>query len=138
MTETLMNCAVRAAGDRRPGTVGPPVDGVHVRLVDDDGTVIQTSDDATIGEIQVRGPNLFLEYLNRRDATAEAMQDGWFETGDVATRAPDGYIRIVGRSCSSIPGSPRSRSPASRTRISASASSPGSSPPPTGARPCRN
>ncbi|MGI9099854.1 MAG: acyl-CoA synthetase [Solirubrobacteraceae bacterium] len=97
MTETLMNCAVGAAGDRRPGTVGPPVDGVRVRLVDDDGTVIQSSDDAAIGEIQVRGPNLFLEYLNRPDATAEAMQDGWFATGDVATRAPDGYISIVGR-----------------------------------------
>jgi malonyl-CoA/methylmalonyl-CoA synthetase len=97
MTETLMNCAVRAAGDRRPGTVGPPVDGVRVRLVDDDGTVIECSDDATVGEIEVRGPNLFLEYLNRPDATAEAMRDGWFATGDVATRAPDGYIRIVGR-----------------------------------------
>ena len=97
MTETLMNCAVRAAGDRRPGTVGPPVDGVEVRLVDDDGTVIECSDDATVGGIEVRGPNLFLEYLNRPDATAEAMRDGWFVTGDVATRAPDGYIRIVGR-----------------------------------------
>jgi malonyl-CoA/methylmalonyl-CoA synthetase len=97
MTETLMNCAVRAAGDRRPGTVGPPVDGVQVRLADDDGTVIECSDDATVGEIEVRGPNLFLEYLNRPDATAAAMRDGWFATGDVATRAPDGYIRIVGR-----------------------------------------
>jgi malonyl-CoA/methylmalonyl-CoA synthetase len=97
MTETLMNCAVRAAADRRPGTVGPPIDGVDVRLVDDDGTVIQTSDDTSIGEIQVRGPNLFLEYLNRPDATTEAMQDGWFRTGDVATRESDGYIRIVGR-----------------------------------------
>jgi malonyl-CoA/methylmalonyl-CoA synthetase len=97
MTETLMTCAVRAAGDRRPGTVGPPVDGVDVRLVDDDGTVVETSDDATVGEVQVRGPNLFLEYRNRPDATAEAMRDGWFATGDVATRAADGHIRIVGR-----------------------------------------
>jgi malonyl-CoA/methylmalonyl-CoA synthetase len=102
MTETLMNCAVRATGDRRPGTVGPPVDGVEVRLVDDDGTVIETSHDATVGEIQVRGPNLFLEYLNRPDATAEAMQDGWFRTGDVATRAPDGYLRIVGRQATDL------------------------------------
>jgi malonyl-CoA/methylmalonyl-CoA synthetase len=97
MTETLMNCAVRADGDRRPGTVGPPVDGVDVRLVDDDGAAIQTSDDESIGELHVRGPNLFLEYLNRPDATAAAMPDGWFRTGDMATRAPDGYIRIVGR-----------------------------------------
>jgi len=45
----------------------------------------------------VRGPNLFLEYLNRPDATAEAMRDGWFRTGDVATRDADGSVRIVGR-----------------------------------------
>ena len=55
------------------------------------------ADDETIGEIQVRGPNLFLEYLNRPDATAEAMHDGWFATGDMATRTAEGYIRIVGR-----------------------------------------
>jgi malonyl-CoA/methylmalonyl-CoA synthetase len=97
MTETLMNCAVRAAGDRRPGTVGPPLDGVEVRLIDDDGATIEASDDETVGEILVRGPNLFLEYLNRPDATAEALRDGWFHTGDVAVRAPDGYVRIVGR-----------------------------------------
>ena len=58
---------------------------------------IDAADDETIGEIAVRGPNLFLEYLNRPDATAEALRDGWFHTGDLATRAPDGYIRIVGR-----------------------------------------
>ena len=97
MTESLMNCAVRAAGDRRPGTVGPPLDGVEVRLIDDDGATIEASDDETVGEILVRGPNLFLEYLNRPDATAEAVRDGWFHTGDVAVRAPDGYVRIVGR-----------------------------------------
>jgi malonyl-CoA/methylmalonyl-CoA synthetase len=97
MTETLMNTGVRASGERRPGYVGPPLDGVDVRLVDDDGDAIDAADDETIGEIQVRGPNLFLEYLNRPDATDEAMSGGWFKTGDLATRAPDGYIRIVGR-----------------------------------------
>src|SRR5512132_149296 len=97
MTETLMNTAVRAAGDRRPGYVGPPLGGVEVRLRDDDGRLIEVSDDETVGEITVRGPNLFLEYLNRPDATAQALRDGWFHTGDLATRAPDGYIRIVGR-----------------------------------------
>jgi len=97
MTETLMNTGVRASGERRPGYVGPALDGVDVRLVDDDGDEIEASDDATIGEIHVRGPNLFLEYLNRPDATDEAMTDGWFKTGDLATRASDGYIRIVGR-----------------------------------------
>jgi malonyl-CoA/methylmalonyl-CoA synthetase len=97
MSETLMNTAVRVDGDRRPGTVGPPLEGVDIRLVDDDGAPIEVSDDETVGEIQVRGPNLFLEYLNRPDATAEVMKDGWFATGDMATRAPDGYLRIVGR-----------------------------------------
>src|SRR5919202_2101777 len=98
MTETLMNTAVRYDGERRPGTVGPPLEGVELRLVDDGGAPIAASDDETVGEIQVRGPNLFLEYLNRPDATAEVMRDGgWFATGDMATRAEDGYIRIVGR-----------------------------------------
>jgi malonyl-CoA/methylmalonyl-CoA synthetase len=97
MSETLMNTAVRVDGDRRPGTVGPPLPGVDLRLVDDDAAPIEARDDETVGEIQVRGPNLFLGYLNRPDATAEVMRDGWFATGDMATRAKDGYIRIVGR-----------------------------------------
>jgi malonyl-CoA/methylmalonyl-CoA synthetase len=97
MSETLMNTAIRASGDRRAGYVGPPLDGVEVRLLDDAGEVLDSADDETIGEIAVRGPNVFLEYLNRPDATAEALRDGWFHTGDLATRARDGYIRIVGR-----------------------------------------
>jgi malonyl-CoA/methylmalonyl-CoA synthetase len=97
MTETLMNTAIHADAEPAPGTVGPPLPGVDVRLVDDDGTVLEVSDDETIGEIQVRGPNLFLEYLNRPDATAEAMRGTWFATGDMATRTAEGYIRIVGR-----------------------------------------
>ncbi|GLZ42077.1 acyl-CoA synthetase [Actinokineospora sp. NBRC 105648] len=95
MTETLMNCSVRAAGDRRPGTVGLPVDGVAVRLVDDAGAPF--TEPGVVGEIEVRGPNLFLGYLNRPDATAEALRDGWFRTGDMAVLEPDGYLRIVGR-----------------------------------------
>jgi malonyl-CoA/methylmalonyl-CoA synthetase len=94
MSETLMNCSVRASGERRPGAVGPPVDGVDLRIVDEQGGPV---DNGEVGEIEVRGPNLFLEYLNRPDATAEAFRDGWFRTGDVATIDPDGYVRIVGR-----------------------------------------
>ncbi len=97
MTETLMNTAIRAGGTPAPGAVGPALDGVDVRLVDDDGAEITGSDGETIGEIEVRGPNLFLGYLNREDATAAAMHDGWFRTGDMATRSTDRYIRIVGR-----------------------------------------
>ena len=98
MSETLMNTAIRADGDRRPGTVGVPLDGRRrCGWSTTTGAELDVSDDETVGEIQVRGPNLFLEYLNRPDATAEAMRDGWFATGDVATRSEDGYIRIVGR-----------------------------------------
>ena len=68
-----------------------------MRLVGDDGEDIDAPDDETIGEVAVRGPNLFTGYLNRPDATEEAMRDGWFFTGDLATVAEDGYWRIVGR-----------------------------------------
>jgi malonyl-CoA/methylmalonyl-CoA synthetase len=97
LTETLMNTAVRADSQRRPGYVGVPVPGVEVRLVADDGSDVEVSDDETIGEVAVRGPNVFSGYLNRPDATEEAMRDGWFFTGDIGTRSPDGYWRIVGR-----------------------------------------
>ncbi|MGX7827460.1 acyl-CoA synthetase [Actinokineospora sp. 24-640] len=94
MTETLMNCGVRVDGDRRPGVVGPPLPGVEVRVVDERGDGVE---EGGIGEVEVRGPNLFLGYLNRPDATEAAFRDGWFRTGDMAVRDPDGAIRIVGR-----------------------------------------
>jgi len=97
LTETLMNTAVRADAPRRPGYVGVPLEGVELRLVADDGSDVEAADDETIGEVAVRGPNVFSGYLNRPDATAEALRGGWFFTGDIATRAPDGYLRIVGR-----------------------------------------
>jgi malonyl-CoA/methylmalonyl-CoA synthetase len=96
LTETIMNTAVRADGERRPGEVGAPLPGVHLRLITEDGADAR-ADGETMGEVVVRGPNLFLGYLNRPDATAEAVRDGWFQTGDLATRAADGYVRIVGR-----------------------------------------
>jgi malonyl-CoA/methylmalonyl-CoA synthetase len=96
LTETIMNTAVRTDGQRRPGEVGTPLPGVELRLVTDDGGEAPW-DGETIGELVVRGPNLFLGYLNRPDATAEAVREGWFWTGDLATRSGDGYVRIVGR-----------------------------------------
>jgi malonyl-CoA/methylmalonyl-CoA synthetase len=97
MTESLITCAERVGGTRRPGTVGPPLDGVVLRLVDDHGGILEASDDDTVGEIEVAGPALFLGYLNRPDATAQVMRDGWLRTGDLATCGPDGQLRIVGR-----------------------------------------
>ncbi|MEU2419449.1 acyl-CoA synthetase [Streptomyces sp. NPDC007851] len=103
MTETLMNTSVRADGEARAGTVGVPLPGVELRLVEEDGTAITEYDGETVGEIQVRGPNLFTEYLNRPDATAAAFTaDGWFRTGDMAVREPDGYVRIVGRKATDL------------------------------------
>ncbi|MEU6367065.1 acyl-CoA synthetase [Streptomyces sp. NPDC046931] len=103
MTETLMNTSVRADGEPRAGTVGVPLPGVELRLVEEDGTPIAAYDGETVGEIQVRGPNLFTGYLNRPDATAAAFTaDGWFRTGDMAVREPDGYVRIVGRKATDL------------------------------------
>jgi malonyl-CoA/methylmalonyl-CoA synthetase len=102
MTETLMNTSVRADGESRAGTVGVPLHGVELRLADEAGDTIEQSDGQAVGEIQVRGPNLFTEYLNRPDATGAAFSDGWFLTGDMATRDPDGYVRIVGRKATDL------------------------------------
>ena len=103
MTETLMNTSVRADGEPRAGTVGVPLPGVELRLVEEDGTPLSGCDGESVGEIQVRGPNLFTEYLNRPDATAAAFTaDGWFRTGDMAVRDPDGYVRIVGRKATDL------------------------------------
>ncbi|WP_432080751.1 acyl-CoA synthetase [Streptomyces sp. WAC 04229] len=103
MTETLMNTSVRADGEPRAGTVGVPLPGVELRLVEEDGTPIAELDGESVGEIQVRGPNLFTEYLNRPDATAAAFTaDGFFRTGDMAVRDPDGYVRIVGRKATDL------------------------------------
>ncbi|MEU0040357.1 MULTISPECIES: acyl-CoA synthetase [unclassified Streptomyces] len=123
MTETLMNTSVRVDGPARPGTVGVPLPGVGLRLVEEDGSTLASYDaDGTptgsydtegnptgaydgesVGEIQVRGPNLFTEYLNRPDATAAAFTaDGWFRTGDMAVRDADGCVRIVGRKATDL------------------------------------
>ena len=97
MTETLMNAGVRIGDDVIAGRVGPPLPGVDLKLVAEDGSTIDATDDETIGEIAVRGPNLFGGYLNRPDATEEAMRDGWFMTGDLATRNEAGSLKLVGR-----------------------------------------
>jgi malonyl-CoA/methylmalonyl-CoA synthetase len=103
MTETLMNTSIPASGERRAGYVGLPLEGVELRLVDDDGRTIEQTDRQSVGEILVRGAGLFLEYLGRPGATAAAFDgDGWFRTGDVATREPDGYIRLIGRKATDL------------------------------------
>ncbi|MER7111692.1 acyl-CoA synthetase [Streptomyces sp. NPDC000229] len=103
MTETLMNTSVRADDvEPRTGSVGVPLPGVDLRLVEEDGTEITAYDGETVGEIQVRGPHLFTGYLNRPDATAAAFDGDWFRTGDVAVRDADGSVRIVGRKATDL------------------------------------
>jgi malonyl-CoA/methylmalonyl-CoA synthetase len=93
MTEIGMALSNPLGGERRPGYVGQPLPGVDVRLVDDDGRPVPAG---TPGEIEVRGPSVFLEYWGRADATRDAFRDGWFRTGDVAV-VEDGAHRILGR-----------------------------------------
>jgi fatty acid CoA ligase FadD36 len=101
MTETLITISARADGERRAGQVGLPVAGVGTRLVDEAGAVLP-SDGATIGHLQVNGPTLLSGYL-RGDAVVPApLVDGWYPTGDVATIAPDGWHRIVGRASTDL------------------------------------
>lgn len=98
LTETLINCGVPAASAPMPGYVGPPLPGVEVKLVDEQRNTLDAHDDETIGEVAVRSASVFAGYLNRADATAEVLdEEGWFYTGDLATRTADGAIRILGR-----------------------------------------
>lgn len=97
LTETLINTGVHY-GSPRPGTVGLPLPGVTLRLVDDQRRDLPPGDPTAIGEIAVRGPSVFSRYLNRPDATSAVLDsDGFFYTGDLATRDDEGMLRIVGR-----------------------------------------
>jgi len=94
MSETLVNTSNPYVGERRPGSVGLPLPGVRVRLCDADGFPVA---DGTTGEVCVRGPNVFAEYWRNSAATDKAFRDGWFRTGDVGIRAPDGYLTLQAR-----------------------------------------
>ncbi|MCC3312917.1 long-chain-fatty-acid--CoA ligase [Nocardia africana] len=80
----------------RPGSIGTPVWGVQARLVDEDWNTLTGSH--VVGEIAIRGHNVMKSYYKRPDATAEVMREGWFRTGDLARRDPDGCYHIVDRS----------------------------------------
>jgi malonyl-CoA/methylmalonyl-CoA synthetase len=95
MTEIGMALSNPYRGERVPGSVGTPLPGVEVRLVDEDDDPLPAGEP---GEIQVRGPTVFLEYWERPEDTQAAFtEDGWFRTGDTAVIEADRY-RILGRS----------------------------------------
>jgi long-chain acyl-CoA synthetase len=79
---------------RKPGSIGTPIAGVEMRLIDVDGADVPPGE---VGEIAIRGHNVMKGYWGRPDATAEAIQDGWFRTGDLARVDEDGYYYIVDR-----------------------------------------
>jgi long-chain acyl-CoA synthetase len=80
--------------ERKPGSIGTPIRGVEMRLVDDDGKDVAPDE---VGEIAIRGENVMKGYWRRPDETAAAIPDGWFRTGDLARRDEDGYFAIVDR-----------------------------------------
>src|ERR1043166_7280222 len=94
MTELGMALSNPLHGERRPGYVGAPLPGVLVGLVDETGAPVA---DGSPGEIEVRGPSVFLEYWRRPEATRAAFRNGWFRTGDTGV-LEGGTYRILGRS----------------------------------------
>ena len=95
-SETNMNTSNPLSGQRKPGSVGPPLPGVEVRICDAAGTVLP---DGEIGNLQVRGENVFREYWRMPEKTAEDFTgDGFFNTGDLGLIDGDAYVSIVGRS----------------------------------------
>jgi long-chain acyl-CoA synthetase len=80
--------------ERKPGSIGTPIAGVEMTVVDDDGHEVAQGE---VGEILIRGYNVMKGYWNRPDATAETIRDGWLHTGDMGYADEDGYFFIVDR-----------------------------------------
>jgi malonyl-CoA/methylmalonyl-CoA synthetase len=95
MSEAGMICSNPLHGERRGGTVGLPLPGVSVRIADEQDRPLPTGQ---VGNIQIRGPNVFSGYWRMPEKTREEFAaDGWFRTGDVGVFDQDGYLSIVGR-----------------------------------------
>jgi malonyl-CoA/methylmalonyl-CoA synthetase len=94
MTETGMSCSNPLNGDRRAGSVGPPLPGVEVRIIAEDGSELSRGE---IGSLEVKGDHVFKGYWKLPEKTATEFKGDWFITGDMATLSEDGYVSIVGR-----------------------------------------
>jgi long-chain acyl-CoA synthetase len=80
--------------ERKPGSIGLPIEGTEMKIVDESGGEVP---DGEVGEILIRGPNVMKGYWRRPEATAEAIRDGWLYTGDLGRRDSDGYFYVVDR-----------------------------------------
>lgn len=97
MTETLMNTSNPYDGPRVPGSVGPPLPGIGIRVTNPETGAVERKPDV-IGTLEVSGPNVFAGYWRDPGKTAgEFTADGWFKTGDLGRIDRDGYVHIVGR-----------------------------------------
>jgi malonyl-CoA/methylmalonyl-CoA synthetase len=94
MSETLMNISNPYAGERRAGSVGVPLPGVSVKIFDAEGREVAAGE---VGELHMKGPNLFAGYWRRPEETRAAFRGEWFRTGDIGVRSPDGYYTLQGR-----------------------------------------
>jgi long-chain acyl-CoA synthetase len=87
-------CSNHPDKERKAGSIGTPIEGVEMRVVDEDDNPVAQGE---VGEIVIRGHNIMKGYWQRPDATAEAMRGGWFHSGDMARTDEDGYFYIVDR-----------------------------------------
>ncbi len=94
MTEAHVITSLPLDGPWPGGSVGLPLDGIDVRVVQEDGRPAAAGE---VGSVELRGPNLFREYWQRPDATREAFASGWFDTGDLGERDEAGFLTLVGR-----------------------------------------
>ena len=94
LTETTVSVCINRPDRRKIGSIGIPYDEVDMKVVDDDDNELPPG---KMGEIIVRAPNVMLGYLNKPEATAEAMRNGYFHTGDIGHRDEEGFFYIVDR-----------------------------------------
>ncbi|MGW0021961.1 long-chain-fatty-acid--CoA ligase [Rhodococcus sp. NPDC003382] len=94
LTETSPTATFNRLGHTKPGSIGLPIDGVDMKVVDRNGAEVPSGE---VGEIVIRGHNVMKGYWNRPEATAAAIVDGWFHTGDMAVRDDDGFYFVVDR-----------------------------------------
>ncbi|GAB4153243.1 MAG: malonyl-CoA synthase [Sphingomonadales bacterium] len=95
MTETSMICSNPYDGPRLPGSVGPALPGIAVRVASEDGVVLSPGE---IGVLEVKGPNVLQGYWRKPEASRDSFRaDGWFMTGDLARIDDAGYVHLIGR-----------------------------------------